>query len=100
MTDEKPEKAPLTLEEQVDKDLTVFRVFFSIATFLLTVVAFIIGFPALEDAGRKIGLQQLSVGLPFAIDLGMVTLLLWAMWNRGTLKLSCAVLANHVPQQS
>jgi len=85
LSDELPQKPVLSFEAKVDKDLSTFRVFFSIATFLLTVVAFVIGFPALEDAGKKIGLGSLAVGLPFAIDLGMVTLLLWSMWNRGTM---------------
>lgn len=75
-------------EVRVVRELRVFRTIFSIATFLLCSVAFAIGFPALEDAGRKIGLGNLSLGLPFAIDLGMVTLLLWSMWNRGALKKS------------
>lgn len=70
----------------VERELKIFRLWFSLATFLLAAVAFIIGFPALEDAGRKVGLGSLAFGLPFAIDLGMVTLLLWSMWNRGSLK--------------
>lgn len=78
--DREPEK------RKVERELNYFRAWFSVLTFLLTAVAFIIGFPALEDAGSKIGLGQLAFGLPFAIDLGMVTLLLWSMWNRGALK--------------
>lgn len=78
--DREPEK------RKVERELGQFRAWFSVLTFLLTAVAFVIGFPALEDAGKKIGLGPLAFGLPFAIDLGMVTLLLWSMWNRGTLK--------------
>lgn len=78
--DREPEK------RKVERELNYFRAWFSVLTFLLTAVAFVIGFPALEDAGKKIGLGALSFGLPFAIDLGMVTLLLWSMWNRGALK--------------
>jgi hypothetical protein len=80
LLDREPEK------RKVERELNYFRAWFSLLTFLLTAVAFVIGFPALEDAGKKIGLGQLAFGLPFAIDLGMVTLLLWSMWNRGTLK--------------
>lgn len=71
---------------KVEKELGFFRIWFSILSFLLCAVAFAIGFPALADAGHKIGLGNLALGLPFAIDLGMVTLLLWSMWNRGALK--------------
>lgn len=78
--DREPEK------KKVERELNYFRAWFSVLTFLLTAVAFVIGFPALEDAGKKIGLGTLAFGLPFAIDLGMVTLLLWSMWNRGALK--------------
>lgn len=78
--DREPEKV------KVEKELGFFRVWFSILSFLLCAVAFAIGFPALADAGHKIGLGNLALGLPFAIDLGMVTLLLWSMWNRGSLK--------------
>lgn len=78
--DREPEK------KKVERELNYFRAWFSVLTFLLTAVAFVIGFPALEDAGKKIGLGSLAFGLPFAIDLGMVTLLLWSMWNRGALK--------------
>lgn len=80
IVDREPER------RKVERELGRFRIWFSILTFLLTAVAFAIGFPALEDAGKKIGLGNLAFGLPFAIDLGMVTLLLWSMWNRGTLK--------------
>ena len=73
-------------KQRVEKELGLFRVWFSILSFLLCAVAFAIGFPALADAGHKIGLGDLALGLPFAIDLGMVTLLLWSMWNRGALK--------------
>lgn len=78
--DREPEKL------KVERELSFFRVWFSILSFLLCAVAFAIGFPALADAGHKIGLGDLALGLPFAIDLGMVTLLLWSMWNRGALK--------------
>lgn len=80
IVDREPEK------RKVERELNYFRAWFSVLTFLLTAVAFVIGFPALEDAGKKIGLGALAFGLPFAIDLGMVTLLLWSMWNRGALK--------------
>ena len=78
--DREPEK------RRVERELGMFRIWFSLLSFLLCAVAFAIGFPALADAGKKIGLGSLALGLPFAIDLGMVTLLLWSMWNRGALK--------------
>lgn len=76
-------------EEQrvaIQRSMGRFRIWFSLVAFFLCAITFTLGFPALEDAGRKVGLGVLSYGLPFGLDLGMVTLLLWSLWNRAALK--------------